>query len=132
MRARNSTLRAGGPLRTYKPMKATAWKKRAPKKRPGRHDAKLRNAVRGHPCYLQIPGLCRSYPDDPTVVPCHPNWLEYDKAGGLKAPDFYTVPGCHACHAELDQGRRFTRDEKKTIWERAFEAWRPVRDKEFI
>lgn len=130
MKAWNSTLRAGGPLRTYKPMKATAWKKRAPKKRAGRHDAKLRNAVRGHECYLQIPGLCRSYPDDPTVVPCHPNWLEYDKAGGLKAPDFYTVPGCHACHAELDQGRRFTRDEKKAIWERAFEAWRPIRDKE--
>lgn len=31
MRAWNSTLRAGGPLRTYKPMKSSPWKKRAPK-----------------------------------------------------------------------------------------------------
>jgi hypothetical protein len=47
---------------------------------------------------------------------------------GIKAHDEFTVPGCDACHRELDQGNRFTREEKFEIWDQAYARWKPVRD----
>lgn len=65
--------------------------------------------------------------EDPTVVPCHANWQEYGKGGGLKARDEFTVPGCRYCHQWLDFGGS-TYDEKKTVWEQAYKRWSSYRD----
>ncbi len=109
------------------PLKRTAFKKRAPKKRAG-HDAKMRNACRGQDCWLRIPGVCHGITEDPSVVPCHANWQEYGKGGGLKAKDEFTVPGCGLCHYWLDFGRA-SYDEKKSAWDRAYERWSAYRDR---
>jgi len=79
---------------------------------------------RGQPCYLQI-GTCSSYE---TVVPCHSNQAAHGKGMGLKASDIYTVPGCHKCHAELDQGNKFDKAQKFEIWNSAYSRWVVDRD----
>lgn len=81
---------------------------------------------RGQCCYLAIPGCCRG--DIASVVPCHSNQIRHGKGKGIKALDLYTVPGCRACHAELDQGKRFTKEEKFSIWDAAYARWAVVRD----
>jgi len=87
--------------------------------RPATGEAAL---CRGRSCYLAIPGLCRN--DVATVVPAHSNQAQHGKGRGIKAHDVYTVPACFLCHAELDQGNRFTRLEKFALWDQAFERWR--------
>lgn len=82
---------------------------------------------RGQPCYLVVPGCCRG--DIATVVPCHSNQTRHGKGMGHKADDKFTVPGCRDCHAEIDQGKRFTKSEKFGIWDAAYARWEPVRDK---
>jgi hypothetical protein len=89
--------------------------------RPATGEAQL---CRGQPCYLRIPGICTGQAHDP----CHSNQAIHGKGKGIKAHDVYTVPGCRSCHNELDQGAQFDRAEKFAIWDRAFAAWRPVRD----
>lgn len=108
------------------PMKRTAMKRKAPKKRPG-HDAKMREVCRGQDCWLQIPGICLRIPENPSVVPCHANWHEYGKGGALKAADKYTVPGCGLCHHWLDFGKA-AYDDKKAAWESAYARWSAYRD----
>ncbi len=127
MRAWNSTLRAGGPLRTYKPMKATAWKKRAPKKRAGRHDKSMLDACRGQPCFLAIDWVCLGPAGFDTVVPCHSNQARHGKATGRKADDIYTVPGCMACHRFIDQSGA-PKELKFSLWDAAYARWAPIRD----
>lgn len=80
---------------------------------------------RGQPCYLAIPGCCRN--DIATVVPAHSNQAKHGKGMGRKAHDVFTVPGCRDCHAEIDQGMRFTKAEKFGIWDDAYARWEPVR-----
>jgi hypothetical protein len=90
--------------------------------------AKYLAACRGEPCYLRVPGLCRLNPVDDTVVPCHSNQSRHGKAGGLKAKNEFTVPGCNPCHAWIDQNQVGTpRQIKFDVWDRAFEEWEPVR-----
>lgn len=87
--------------------------------------SELLRLVRGQPCYLQLPGLfCSSLA---SVVPCHSNQGKHGKGMGIKADDEFTVPGCSACHRELDQGNRFTREEKFALWDAAYARWAPVR-----
>lgn len=81
---------------------------------------------RGEPCYLLLPGIFEH--KKATVVPCHSNQAIHGKGMGIKAHDEFTVPGCDACHKELDQGSRFTREEKFAFWNRAFENWKPRRE----
>lgn len=76
---------------------------------------------RGQPCYLLLPGV--HYHDQASVVGCHSNQQQHGKGMGLKALDIYTVPGCAACHRELDQGQRFTKAEKFELWDDAYERW---------
>jgi hypothetical protein len=52
--------------------------------------------------------------------PAHANMSEYGKGAMLKAHDHFHAALCHECHAELDQGPNLTRDERRTMWERAF------------
>lgn len=118
------------PLQRSRPMsrgattlQRSSFKRSTPKKRQG-HDKTMRDACRGEPCYLAIPGICRGAID--SVVPCHANWAEYGKGMGIKAADRFTVPGCLACHHWLDQGSA-PRADKKNAWEAAYQAWDAVR-----
>ncbi|QMV32654.1 HNH endonuclease [Ralstonia phage Cimandef] len=103
-------------------LKRTAMKKRAPKKRPG-HDKRMLDACRGQHCYLRIPGVCRD--DTATTVPAHRN---EGKGVGLKVPDKYTLPACYWCHYEYDQGNRFTREEKRGLFNAAYPRWAAYRE----
>lgn len=123
--SRRTPLTRKNPLKASAGLTRTAFKRRAPKKRPGYHEPKYLAACRGEPCYLQIPGVCRGERD--TVVPCHANWSDYGKGMGIKAPDIYTVPGCARCHACLDQGMTLTKTEKKATWEWAYTRWDQAR-----
>jgi hypothetical protein len=117
-----STLKTTAPLaRAAGPMKARSKTNSTPRPKTG--EAEL---CRGQPCYLQVPGV-HAHPVD-TVVPCHSNQARHGKGKGIKAHDKYTVPGCMHCHAEIDQGNRFTREEKFSIWDNAYARWEPVRD----
>ncbi|WP_373078623.1 DUF1364 domain-containing protein [Zhongshania sp.] len=63
---------------------------------------KIRDAARGQPCTLNIPGVC-SY-DDETTVLCH----FPDEYGGMgtKPSDLSAGFGCMDCHDELDRRTR--------------------------
>jgi hypothetical protein len=109
--------------RNSKPMRARSKTNANP--RAGK--AVLLRLVRGQPCYLLVPGVIVH--QLATVVPCHSNQGQHGKGMGIKADDEFTVPGCGLCHAEIDQGNRFTREEKFEIWDRAYARWKPVRDR---
>lgn len=84
-------------------------------------DRDLMDMCRGQPCYLLVPGIFQHAGG--TVVPCHSNQLRHGKGARIKAHNRFTVPGCRACHAEIDQGMRFTKAEKFDIWDRAYVRW---------
>lgn len=110
-------------------LERTPMKKKARKHRPEYHDKRMLNMCRGQACYLCMPGIACSELD--SVVPAHSNEAALGKGAGLKAPDLYTVPACHSHHSELDQGNKFTKDEKKRMWRAAYAAWGPIREKLF-
>lgn len=101
-------------------MKRSAIKKGAPKK-PSGEDAKYLAACKGQNCYLRIPGVCRN--DVESVVPAHSNQSKHGKGLGLKARHMFTIPACYFCHAELDQGHKFSREEKFQMWDDAYSLW---------
>lgn len=130
-----SKLTTKKPLRSTTPLTAGAARPRTPKSKKRKvtvrrqelgGDSAMLEACRGQECYLKVPGIHPHNLD--SVVPCHSNQQKHGKGMGLKARDEFTVPGCGACHAELDQGMRFTKAEKFAIWDRAFALWKPVRD----
>ena len=73
---------------------------------------RLREAYRRIPCQH-----CGAM--DGTVCCAHANWGQYGKGKGIKASDDRGASLCHACHTELDQGRRLSRAERVEFWERA-------------
>src|SRR5690606_30745347 len=117
----NSTLKRKTPMRRAA-MKATSKRKHI----EGYHDKPMLEACRGELCYLSIPGVCVGGTD--TTVPAHSNQARHGKGMGIKAKDQYTVPACYACHAEIDQGHTFTREEKFALWNKAYAAWKPARE----
>ncbi|SAL20436.1 gp74 [Caballeronia cordobensis] len=80
-------------------------------------------ACRDEPCYLRVFGVCVGRE---SVVPCHSNQLRHGKGKGIKAKHEFTVPGCWACHAWIDQGKA-AREVKFSTWDRGYERWVPVR-----
>lgn len=104
-------------------LKRSAMKSRI-KKPTVEEGSKYLAACRGEQCYLRVQEHCHYSPE--TVVPCHSNQSKHGKGMGLKAKHEYTVPGCMACHAWLDQGPAL-REEKVAAWDRAYERWEPVR-----
>lgn len=68
-------------------------------------------------CTVQIPGLCDGGPGEPA----HSNQSRHGKGGALKAHDCFFASACRSCHRELDQGRRFSREEKFDLWQKAHE-----------
>jgi hypothetical protein len=51
----------------------------------------------------------------------HANESSMGKGRGIKASDIYTAALCCYCHAELDQGKKWSREERATVWG---DAWR--------
>jgi hypothetical protein len=52
----------------------------------------------------------------------HSNWADLGgKARGLKASDEYTAALCQACHTELDSGARLTKEQRKDLWQMAYQ-----------
>lgn len=104
------------------------WKRIGKRKQKveGYHDQAMLDACRGEPCYLSIPGVCVGGTE--TTVPAHSNQARHGKGMGIKAKDEYSVPACYACHTEIDQGSAFTREEKFALWNKAYAAWKPVRE----
>lgn len=80
-------------------------------------DRALLDAVYQIDCTLQIPGVCEGGAGEPA----HSNQSRHGKGGSIKAHDCFVAAGCRSCHRELDQGKRFTREEKADIWQRAHE-----------
>lgn len=70
-------------------------------------------------CQVQIPGVCEGHSAH-GCEPAHSNQIRHGKGFGNKAADYMHAAACHSCHAELDQGRRFTKDEKAAMF---MEAW---------
>jgi hypothetical protein len=50
----------------------------------------------------------------------HANWGVYGKGMGQKAHDCFVAALCIRCHAELDQGKNLSADERQQMWESAF------------
>jgi len=50
----------------------------------------------------------------------HANWGIYGKGMGQKAHDCFVAALCIRCHAELDQGKNLSADERQQMWESAF------------
>ncbi len=124
------------PLVSKTPMKRSAWpladratalrrsKLKARVKKPTvAEGSKYLAACRGEPCFLRVFGVCVGRE---SVVPCHSNQLRHGKGKGIKAKHEFTVPGCWACHAWIDQGKA-AREEKFSTWDRGYERWVPVR-----
>lgn len=115
------------PMSRGSGLKAKAPMKRRYKPQAGRTNREYALACYGEPCYLRVPGVQCARRE--TVVPCHSNQAVHGKGLGIKAHDTYTVPGCMHCHHELDQGHRLSRDQRRDIWDRAYERWISVRTK---
>lgn len=98
--------------------------KRRVKKTTVAEGSKYLAACRGETCYLRVLEVCLCSPE--TVVPCHSNQARHGKGMGIKAAHEFTVPGCRACHAWIDQGPA-DRAAKFGIWDEAFARWQPVR-----
>lgn len=130
------------PLTRTKPMKRSGFKsasvriepdtfktsvkvkrmKGRPKRPTVAEGSKYLEACRGEQCYLRV--LCGGLASPDIVVPAHRN---EGKGMGLKVSNLLTIPACHWCHMEYDQGKRFTREEKREMWNRAYAEWEPVR-----
>ena len=54
-----------------------------------------------------------------TVVAAHSNQLRDGKGKGIKAHDFRIAALCYRCHADLDQGSKMSKEERKEVWEEA-------------
>jgi hypothetical protein len=110
-----------------KELQRTPMKKRARKKPTVADGSKYLSACQGEECYLRVSGVCQAFGwGSESVVPCHSNQSKHGKGGALKAQHIFTVPGCFACHAWIDQGSA-PREAKFSTWDAAYERWAPVR-----
>jgi len=57
--------------------------------------------------------------NDGTLVAAHSNQSRDGKGMGIKAHDYRVAFICHDCHAEIDQGNKFTKAERVAAWEAA-------------
>lgn len=81
---------------------------------PLRSRALLDLAHELHRCTLAIPGVCQGFAAE-GLEPAHgPKSL---LGGGVgQKPDDVFAAACHACHAEIDQGKSLTREERRCYW----------------
>lgn len=78
-------------------------------------NARLLAAIRDLPC-----AFCgRDGNDYMSIVPAHSNQLRDGKGRGIKASDYRVAAACPPCHHELDQGAKWSREERVARWEEA-------------
>jgi hypothetical protein len=77
-------------------------------------------AHRVQECQLRIPGVCVGHSVD-GCEPAHSNQSRHGKGGAMKAHDIFHAAACHWCHAELDQGKKLSREERRNYWQDGFE-----------
>lgn len=63
---------------------------------------------------------CQHCGRDGMTQAAHSNEAVHGKGRGIKASDVYTAALCFECHSELDQGKRWTREERQTVWRTAW------------
>jgi hypothetical protein len=51
----------------------------------------------------------------------HSNWAKHGKGRGIKASDQYTAALCQACHTELDSGARLSKEQRRDLWQMAYQ-----------
>jgi hypothetical protein len=52
----------------------------------------------------------------------HSNWSDWGNKGrGIKASDEFTAALCQKCHTELDQGARLTKEQRRMLWQMAYQ-----------
>jgi hypothetical protein len=56
------------------------------------------------------------------VVAAHSNQQRDGKAMGLKAHDYRIAALCYTCHADIDQGKTLSKQEKFNKWDEAHRA----------
>lgn len=78
---------------------------------------KLLLLVRSLPCTWPLPHECAG-----AVEPAHSNQLRDGKGMRHKAADYRIAALCHASHVEVDQGARYSKDERREAWEIAHRA----------
>ena len=108
------------------PMKRSGPIKSRRKARPKVNGIDYLAMCRGQPCYLNL--FCCNYNPE-TVVPAHSNRQIHGKGMGIKASDEYTIPACYFCHAEIDQGKTMSKEQKFSAWDMAFGQWKRDRAK---
>lgn len=64
--------------------------------------------------------LCSA--DDGTIVAAHSNQQRDGKGFAHKAADYRIAALCAKCHAEIDQGTKFSKEGKRELWEAAHRA----------
>ena len=72
----------------------------------------LLDLVKESPC--QICGA-----QDGTVVAAHSNQQRDGKGMGIKAHDYRIAALCYTCHANIDQGKTLSKQEKFDNWDEA-------------
>jgi hypothetical protein len=58
-------------------------------------------------------------PNDGTVVAAHSNAARHGKGRSLKSGDQYIAFLCARCHHEVDQGSKWSRQDRVDLWEEA-------------
>jgi hypothetical protein len=53
------------------------------------------------------------------VVAAHSNQQKDGKGMGIKAHDYRIAALCFTCHADIDQGQRLNKEERKAVWDEA-------------
>ena len=51
----------------------------------------------------------------------HSNWAEHGKGRSIKASDEFVAALCQTCHTELDQGSRLSKEQRRQMWDQAYE-----------
>ena len=66
-----------------------------------------------------VAGLdCQACGSSNMVQAAHTNWGG-GKGRGIKASDNLIASLCYACHAELDQGKNLTKEERQDMWHKS-------------
>jgi hypothetical protein len=53
------------------------------------------------------------------VVAAHSNQQRDGKGMGIKSHDYRIAALCFTCHADIDQGKRLNKEERKAVWDEA-------------
>lgn len=78
--------------------------------------------VRSKKHLLAVSSLpCQNCGLDGQTQAAHSNWAEHGKGRGIKASDEFVAALCATCHYEIDQGKDLSAQERRDIWEFAYQ-----------